>query len=610
MKIKIPNIEIAGSREVNVGILTDFPATIRFSPAIKELLDLSEGGALDIDRAISTLEGRFNIGELHDAIDELKEFLGGINKKDEIRWKPLFVSALYVDLPENDLSATALVKKAVGFFEPQFGRAVHLTLNLRNPAILSSMNRLCEELIGSRKHSYRFLFQVPIELVDRQLADFIVSNNYEVKLLFRYGDDPRGALGRIPDAVRRLTSNRVVSVRIEDVGMQKNLVMETINILRRVGIRLIQFGYGECNLFNEILNDGHCIGLGLSITEILSHAETLNSSIPKTFTCGAGRWYWAVSKEGEIFPCHRLIRSSRHLAGTIEKSDHDKPIQNQFAKAAVYDRKECTTCWAISICGGGCILQWEDDLHRPASIPETRCDNIRGNIKAAALLSADRDAAIRSLMQKNIDFLKRHSPQFQYEGDTLSKDAVVLSTVGKSMFPLFISSTELKIEFLHPNQLKTGDIFSYIRNNRIITHRLIIRIKLLGNSFIYEKGDNGFFQEVMPSEIIGRITHFKNHSMVNFIPTKSLPVKSAAKIIALYTILAWGLSFLIKYGFSFVRQLARHHFSFSDAVKNFAMAQKFELNSQHFLIVLNFPVRVINYLLLLTLKLKEVLWMS
>ncbi len=615
MKIQIPRIEIVESSGENVGILTDYPATMRFSPAIRELLGFSQDGILDVDGAISSLGDRFNVSELNDAINELKDLLRGIRGREELKWDPQLVSALYLDLPENDLKAADLINRAVSFFEPQFSRTVHLTLSLKSPVIFPSVSHLCKKLMASKKHSYTLLFQIPIEIVDRQFVDFVLSSSCEVKLLFRYGDDPRAALKHIPVVVKRLISNRVVSARIDGPPIPRDAAMETLHALKLMGIGLIQFGYGKCDVFNEspkvwhhIQSNGYFSAGEASIAEIVGHQATLNSFTPRTFACGAGRWYRAVSQDGEIFPCHGLIGESRFCLGSVEITSIDHGSQKKFAPVSVQDREECADCWAKFICGGGCIAQWEKDHRHPSTVSETRCNNIRGNIKTAALLSADRGAAGRLLLQKNIDFLQRHNPQFPYVDGRASEDTLVLSTVGQSMFPLFKSRTELRIEFLHPDQIKTGDIFSYIRNNKIITHRFVLRINLMSNSYIYEKGDNGFFQEVNPNEIVGRITHFKNEGMLNFIPTKSLPLKLAGKIIALYSVLSWAFIFVMKYGFSYVRHLFRARFNFRDSVRRFTAAQKFALKSQRILDVLNFPVKQIDRLLLLTYKIKELSW--
>lgn len=70
--------------------------------------------------------------------------------------------------------------------------------------------------------------------------------------------------------------------------------------------------------------------------------------------CGAGVEYVAVSPDGGIYPCHQFVPEERWLMGNVRTGVTNFPLQQQFMKAGIHNKPQCTQCWARYHCGGGC----------------------------------------------------------------------------------------------------------------------------------------------------------------------------------------------------------------------------------------------------------------
>lgn len=599
----------------NVGILTDVPGTIRFSPLIGEVIRLSEYGVLDDEKISSLLKNKVSPDELSNALGEIRELFRNVPRKMPFLWQEKLVSSLYFDLPEDNSKAADLVRRAIDFFGGQLDHAVFLTFNVKSISDLSSLASLCGALAASHDHSYKIVVECFAELAGEEIVEFVLSGDCEVKLLLDCRKNPNSALKRVGPIVKQLTASRVISARIIRPDLLRDDLEKAVSDLSRMGVGIIESGYGECSLFdcgrnieNTDKSQPTHSSAAANVAEILNHLTTLSSFSPKAFACGAGKWYRAISVNGDIFPCYRFIGSSEYRLGSIECAPPREQTGDEFAVFGGQEREECRICWARFICGGGCIADWKDHTDKPRARDGVRCDNIRRNIKAAALLSADRSSAGKLILQKRIDLLRKHSPQFRFPDAAPPGDALVLSTVGKSMFPLFKSGTGLRIEFLHPNQLRAGDILSYVRNDKIITHRLILRLRRMPDIYFYEKGDNGFFQEVRPQEIVGRISQFKNEDMSGWISTAGFLIRLSGKAIVLYTIAAWSLVFVAKFAINYVSLLVRMRFNFSGAARSLLTGLRFEFRSGALLGLINSPVRLADRFVLLIYRTAGKIW--
>lgn len=70
--------------------------------------------------------------------------------------------------------------------------------------------------------------------------------------------------------------------------------------------------------------------------------------------CGAGFEYVAVTPEGDIYPCHQFVGNDSFRMGTVFDGIIDEGISRKFKEGHIYNKPECSECWAKFYCSGGC----------------------------------------------------------------------------------------------------------------------------------------------------------------------------------------------------------------------------------------------------------------
>ena len=99
--------------------------------------------------------------------------------------------------------------------------------------------------------------------------------------------------------------------------------------------------------------------------------QELERGSHRPYPCGAGAAYLSVGADGAMFACHRLVGDEDHRLGDV-RSGTDLAARTIHLQVRHVDRQEpCKSCWARSLCGGGCYHE-VDRRGRPA------CDYVRG----------------------------------------------------------------------------------------------------------------------------------------------------------------------------------------------------------------------------------------
>jgi uncharacterized protein len=100
--------------------------------------------------------------------------------------------------------------------------------------------------------------------------------------------------------------------------------------------------------------------------------------------CGAGIEYMAVAPNGDIFPCHQFDGMMEMKLGNVFTGIDRPDLVERFRKANfLFNKKECTTCWARFYCSGGCLANnyvMNGDIFKPY---ETGCETQKMRIEAA-----------------------------------------------------------------------------------------------------------------------------------------------------------------------------------------------------------------------------------
>ncbi len=94
--------------------------------------------------------------------------------------------------------------------------------------------------------------------------------------------------------------------------------------------------------------------------------------LPKRLSgCGAGYEYLAVTPEGDLYPCHQFVGKPEFLLGHVNEGIKNPDIIETFRQAHIYNKPQCTNCWAKFYCSGGCHANaqaFNDNLLKPYEI--------------------------------------------------------------------------------------------------------------------------------------------------------------------------------------------------------------------------------------------------
>ena len=99
--------------------------------------------------------------------------------------------------------------------------------------------------------------------------------------------------------------------------------------------------------------------------------------------CGSGTEYFAVTPEGELYPCHQLVGEREFVAGNIYSGVCDGFT---FRRKAINERKECHDCWAKLYCSGGCAANAYHASGDVDGVYELGCELFKKRLECAIWL--------------------------------------------------------------------------------------------------------------------------------------------------------------------------------------------------------------------------------
>jgi uncharacterized protein len=130
--------------------------------------------------------------------------------------------------------------------------------------------------------------------------------------------------------------------------------------------------------------------------------------------CGAGRTFFGVDADGDLYPCFRFIGVTPYRLGSVSTGlDADAVAGFWRGPGRPYERRvPCSQCWAAPLCGGPCFACAEmfgaaDGLPMPA-----HCAYILADARAAVWLVSQ---LRRHCPRRLLSLLPRTALQLSYE---------------------------------------------------------------------------------------------------------------------------------------------------------------------------------------------------
>ena len=125
--------------------------------------------------------------------------------------------------------------------------------------------------------------------------------------------------------------------------------------------------------------------------------------------CGAGRTYFALSREGDFYPCHRFVGMEDFRMGSLD-TGMDLTLQRRILNLTVDNRPVCRECWARYLCGGGC---WKHavDAHGDLPTPDetVSCELTRHLIECALAVNCELSVSDKDILS---DMYEEHTEPY------------------------------------------------------------------------------------------------------------------------------------------------------------------------------------------------------
>ncbi len=132
--------------------------------------------------------------------------------------------------------------------------------------------------------------------------------------------------------------------------------------------------------FNVALDNGPCVAKRLS-------------------GCGAGHEYFAVTAQGDLYPCHQFAGREAYRLGSLQEGVIRPNLVAKFRNCHVLTKPQCRSCWARFFCSGGCHAN-ADLINGTIEQPyELGCRIQRKRLEVAVIVQA----VLQSLAQEGED---------------------------------------------------------------------------------------------------------------------------------------------------------------------------------------------------------------
>ena len=104
--------------------------------------------------------------------------------------------------------------------------------------------------------------------------------------------------------------------------------------------------------------------------------------------CGSGHEYYAVSENGDLYPCHQFVGRGKYKLGDVFNGVNHPEESQYFRESHVLNKPKCRDCWARFFCSGGCHANadlFNGDIREPW---DTGCSIQRKRLESAILVQA------------------------------------------------------------------------------------------------------------------------------------------------------------------------------------------------------------------------------
>lgn len=236
-------------------------------------------------------------------------------------------------------------------------------------------------------HNKSFYFTITTNgvLLTEEISDFINDNMDNIVIsidgrrethdAIRFDLAGNGSYSRIVPKAQKLLSNR----KEKSYFVRGTFTRENMDFSKDV-MHLADLGFKEISV-EPVVGTGMSLHFAESDIDIinaeyenlaLQYISRLEGSEPFRFyhfninifdgpcvhkritACGAGSEYFAISPEGDLYPCHQFVGEEDFLVGNVFDGITNHKLGETLSNTSVLTKDDCKKCWAKLFCSGGC----------------------------------------------------------------------------------------------------------------------------------------------------------------------------------------------------------------------------------------------------------------
>lgn len=129
-------------------------------------------------------------------------------------------------------------------------------------------------------------------------------------------------------------------------------------------------------------------GKGINFFHFMLDLDQGPCAIKRLRGCGCGNEYAAIDPDGNVFPCHQFVGKPEWKMGSVLTKEYDTEQKARFARANVYSKDQCRSCWAKFYCSGGCNAnnqEYEGDILKAHTLS---CELEKKRLECAIMIKA------------------------------------------------------------------------------------------------------------------------------------------------------------------------------------------------------------------------------
>jgi uncharacterized protein len=147
--------------------------------------------------------------------------------------------------------------------------------------------------------------------------------------------------------------------------------------------------FAEYERLADLLVDAKMKGRGYNFFHFMLDLEQGPCAIKRLRGCGCGNEYVAITPDGDIYPCHQFIGHDEWKMGSLYDERFDQELKIRFSKNSIYNKPQCSDCWAKFYCGGGCAannMRYMGDIAAPLTLS---CELEKKRLECAIAMKAE-----------------------------------------------------------------------------------------------------------------------------------------------------------------------------------------------------------------------------